>query len=198
MYDYIFIITMEKRTLFDTKKIVGTGLLTALLIALQALSMVIPTGVNLNLSLIPITIGAILYGPLVGAFLGLVSGGVVLLSPNTVTFFMAISPVGTVIACLVKTTVAGLMAGFIYKWLNKVNDNFAVILASVSVPLLNTLIFAVCTNIFFMGGLADLGVTNFIQIFTILIGFNFIFEIITNTIISPIIYRVLKVVKKGT
>ena len=188
---------MEKKRLFDIQKIVGTGLLTALLVVLQVLSMVIPTGVNLNLSLIPITIGAILYGPVVGAFLGLACGVVILVSPNTVTFFMAISPAGTVVACLLKTTIAGLLAGFIYKWLNKKNENLAVILASFSVPLINTFIFAVCTNIFFMSGLTDMGVTNFIQIFTIFIGFNFVFEIITNTIISPIIYKVLKVTKRG-
>ena len=184
---------MEKKRLFNTKTIVGTGLLTALLIVFQALSMVIPTGVNLNLSLIPITIGAILYGPLVGAFLGFACGVVILLSPNTVTFFMSISPVGTVLACLLKTTIAGLLAGFVYRWIRKKNDFAGVLTASFLVPLVNTLIFAVCTNIFFMSGLTELGVTNFIEIFTVFIGFNFIFEIITNTVISPVIYRVLKI-----
>ena len=194
-HKYIFIHAMKNKGIINTRKIVGTGILTALLVVLQALSMVIPTGVNLNLSLVPITIGAILYGPLAGAFLGLACGVIILVSPNTVTFFMSISPVGTILACLLKTTIAGLLAGFFYKWIGKKNETAGVIVASIIVPLVNTAIFVLCTSLFFMDGLRDSGVTSFGQIFTVLIGFNFIFEIITNTVVSPVVYRILKIAK---
>ena len=186
---------MEKKRLFNTKMIVGTALLVAVEIVLQLLSMILPTAVNLNLALVVITIGAMMYGPLVGGFLGFVNGAVILLSPNTVTVFMSISPVGTILVCLLKTTLAGLIAGFLFKWISKKNDATASVVASVVVPVINTLIFAVFTYFFFLN---DLGLENFGQIFTILIGINFIFEIVTNTVISPMLYQILKrvVVKK--
>ena len=186
---------MEKKRLFNTKMIVGTALLVAVEIILQLLSMILPTAVNLNLALVVITIGAIMYGPLVGGFLGFVNGAVILLSPNTVTVFMSISPVGTILVCLLKTTLAGVIAGFLFKWISKKNDAAASVVASIIVPVINTLIFAIFTYFFFLN---DLGLESFGQIFTILIGINFIFEIVTNTVISPMLYQILKrvVVKK--
>ena len=187
---------MGKKKIFNVKMIVGTALLVAIEVVLQLVSMVLPTAVNLNLALVVITIGAILYGPLVGGFLGFVNGAVILLSPNTVTVFMSISPIGTVLTCLLKTTLAGVLAGFLFKWISKKNDFVGSVVASITVPLVNTMIFAVFTAIFFQKGL---GLGDFGQIFTVLIGINFIFEIITNTIISPGLYQVLiksKVKKK--
>lgn len=183
---------MEKKRI-DTKTIVTAGLLTAITIVLQFLSSIIPTGVNLNLALVPITLGAVLLGPYVGAFLGLVCGAVILLSPNTITIFMAISPLGTILACLLKTTIAGLVAGFVAKALKEKNDLLSAVLASILVPLINTLIFVVVTYFFFLEGL---GLPNFWSIFTILIGLNFIFEIITNVIISPTTYKVISQINK--
>lgn len=180
---------MKNKRVFNIKMIVGTALLVAVEVVLQLVSMVLPTAVNLNLALVVITIGAILYGPIVGGFLGFVNGVVILLSPNTVTVFMSISPVGTVVTCLLKTTLAGLFAGLLYKWISKKNDVAASIAASIAVPVINTMMFAVFTAIFFLDGL---GLGNFGQIFTVLIGINFLFEIITNVIISPSLYQILK------
>lgn len=184
---------MEKKRI-DTKTIVLAGLLTALTILLQFLSTIIPTGVNLNLALVPITLGAVLLGPYVGAFLGLVCGAVILLSPNTVTVFMAISPVGTILACLLKTTIAGLLAGFVAKAFKEKNDLLSAVLASIIVPLVNTLIFAIIAYFFFLEGL---GLSDFWSIFTVLIGLNFLFEIVTNVIISPTTYKVINQIKRN-
>lgn len=179
---------MEKKNFFNIRMIVGTALLVAIEVVLQLLSMVLPTAVNLNLALIVITIGAILYGPLVGGFLGFVNGTVILLSPNTVTVFMSISPIGTVLTCLIKTTLAGVLAGLLFKWISKKNDFIGSVVASITVPLVNTMTFAVFTAIFFQKGL---GLGDFGQIFNVLIGINFIFEIVTNTVITPGLYQIL-------
>ena len=186
---------MEKKRIFNTKMIVGAALLTALEIILQLLSMILPTAVNLNLALVVITIGAMMYGPIVGGFLGFVNGAVILLSPNTVTVFMSISPVATILVCLLKTTLAGIIGGLLYKLFSKKNDVAASVVAAIIVPVINTMIFALFTYFFFMNGL---GLESFGQIFTILIGINFIFEIVTNTVISPSLHQILKrvVVKK--
>lgn len=182
-----------KKKRIETRTIVATGILVAVEIILQLLSTIIPTGVNLNLALIPITIGAVLYGPWVGAFLGLVCGATILASPNTVTVFMSISPVGTFLACLLKTTFAGFFAGLVAKALKEKNNFLGVVLASIIIPVVNTLIFVLVTFFFFMDGL---GLPDFWSIFTVLIGLNFIFEIITNVIVVPSLYKVLEQVSK--
>ena len=57
------------------KKLVGVATLTALVVALQFLSNYVKFGtVEMTLALIPIAVGAILYGPLVGGFLGFIMG----------------------------------------------------------------------------------------------------------------------------
>lgn len=185
---------MERKKILNTRMIVGTALLTAVEVVLQLLSMILPTAVNLNLSLVVITIGALIYGPLVGGFLGLVNGAVILISPNTVTVFMSISPIGTVLTCLFKTTLAGVVAGFLAKWINKKNDIVGAVVASFAAPVINTGVFAIFTQLFF---LKDLGLENFWQIFTVLIGVNFVFEIVTNMIISPTLYKILQRVKSN-
>ena len=79
--------------------------------------------------------------------------------------------------------------------MSKKNDVAASVVAAIIVPVINTMIFALFTYFFFMNGL---GLESFGQIFTILIGINFIFEIVTNTVISPSLHQILKrvVVKK--
>lgn len=179
---------MKNKRLFNIKTMVGTALLVAVEVVLQLVSMVLPTAVNLNLALVVITIGAIMYGPLVGGFLGLINGVVIVLSPNTVTVFMSISPVGTILTCLLKTAIAGFIGGLLFKWIGKKHDVIGSVVASISVPLINTLVFALFTNFFFLDGL---GLGNFGQIFTVLIGINFLFEIVSNVVISPTLYQIL-------
>ena len=185
---------MENKKIFSVKGIVGTGLLLAVEVVLQALSMIIPSTVTINLSLIPITIGAIIYGPLSGLFLGVMCGAIVLVTPNTVNLFMATSPVATIFVCLLKTGLAGLLAGFVYKWLEKKHSIVGSILASLIVPIVNTGLFAVICYFFFLDAL---GLKNFWEIFTVLIGINFAFELIANVVICPSLLEVLNHVKKN-
>ena len=186
---------MEKKKLFSVKDIVGTALLLAVMIVLQLLSMVIPTAVTINLSLIPITIAAILYGPLSGGFLGLVCGAIIVATPNTVNLFMSASPVATVFTCLLKTSIAGVLAGLVYKVFKEKHPILGSILASIIVPLINTLIFVVMCNFFFLEALK---LTNIWQVFAALIGINFLFESISNIIICPSLLQILKQTQKNT
>ena len=64
----------------NTQKIVGLGLFTAIVIVLQLLGSVIKFGTfSVSLVLVPVVIGAALYGAGAGARLGFVFGVVVLL-----------------------------------------------------------------------------------------------------------------------
>ena len=189
---------MEKRKYFTTKMIATTGLLTGIEIILQIIGNYINPGfANINLSLIPIAIGAIMYGPLVGGFLGLVCGVMVLISPSTIQVFFSISPIGTILACLLKTTLAGILAGLIMKLFKEEKKIYGAILASIIVPVVNTGIFVIFTIIFFMPLLQSLvDSASFPNIgaalFLGLIGVNFILEIISTTILTPSLFKIVE------
>ena len=109
-----------KRRFFTVRTIAGLGVLTAMVVVLQLLSNYVQFGpVSITLSLFPIAVGAMLYGPFGGLFLGLVNGAVVLSAPSTISFFFTYSPVGTVVICLLKTGLAGFVAGLIFKLYKK-------------------------------------------------------------------------------
>ena len=130
---------MEKKHYFNTKMIATTGILVGIEILLQIIGNYINPGfANINLSLIPIVIGAVLYGPVVGGFLGLVCGVMVIISPSTMQIFFSASPVGTILACILKTTVAGVAAGLVVKLFKGEKKIYGVILASILVPSIKT------------------------------------------------------------
>lgn len=188
---------MEKKRYFNTRMIATTGILVGIEILLQVIGNYINPGfANINLSLVPIAIGAILYGPIVGGFLGLVCGVMVLISPSTMQFFFAVSPAGTVIVCLTKTTVAGIVAGLVMKLFKEDKKIYGVILASILVPLINTAIFSLLALIFFMpilqGMVSETMPSVAAALFLGMIGVNFLLEIISTAILAPSIYKILE------
>ena len=107
---------------------------------------------------------------------------------------------GTVITVMVKGILAGLSAGLVFKALEKKNKHLAVIVSSIVCPVVNTGIFLIGCLIFFMdavvsGATAEgMSVIAFLLIFYV--GLNFVFELIANIILSPVIYRVLNIRNK--
>ena len=186
---------MEKRKFFNTRMIATTGILLAIEIVLQVLGnyIVIPGGfANLNFSLIIIALGAMMYGPIVGGFLGLVSGALTLFAPSTISYFFSISPLGTILTCLLKTTLAGVVAGFVANALKKNHDTLASILVSIIIPLINTGIFSIFCILFFKSRLQEINPNNIsAALFLGMIGFNFIIEIIITLIVAPSLYKIV-------
>lgn len=180
----------------NVKKMVGIAILSAIVVVLQLLGSFIKFGpVSISLVLIPIVVGAAVYGPTAGAILGAVFSIVVLSQPDTAWFY-GLSFFGTVITVLVKGTLAGLLAGLAYKMFAKKNVWLAVILSAIICPIVNTGIFAIGCRLFFWDGLAELGNGNAVLfLFTGMIGFNFLAEFATNLICSPVIVRVLHAAK---
>ena len=171
-----------------TTQIVGTGLLLALEIIFQIIGNYLQFGpVSINLSLVTIVMAAILYGPLSGAILGFFNGILVLFSPSTWAIFIPISPVGTVIVCLLKTTLAGFLAGLLFNILKKKLKVLGLVLASIIVPVVNTGIFIALSFVFFRPFLES-GTEAYPNLgaFVIfgLIGWNFVFEIISTVVLS--------------
>ena len=120
-------IIMQKNGFFSAKRVTGMAVLLALVIVLQAFGGTVSIGaVQLNFTLLPIVLGAIIYGAGVGAFLGLACGIVVLVQVimGLVPFYALIwanDPLATTLTCLLKTTVAGAVSGWLYSVLSKKN-----------------------------------------------------------------------------
>ncbi len=179
-----------------TQQIVGTGLLLALEIIFQIIGNYLQIGpVSINLSLVTVVLAAVLYGPLSGAVLGFFNGLIVLMSPSTIAIFMPSSLFGTILACLSKCTIAGLVAGFVFKLFKNKNNLIGLILASFLVPVINTGIFSVLAIVFFRPFLESGVGEQFPNIGAFLIfgviGINFLVEIASTTIISTPVGMIL-------
>ena len=182
-----------KSKIFNTKMIVGTGILTAVQIVLYIVGAnVAIAGININLALVPICVGAILYGPISGGFLGLVNGICVLLTPATQSYFMDPSQLGplcvlgTFIICFTKCTVAGIVAYFVYlPFKNKIVGS---IVASLCVPIINTGLFVLGAYFFYAPA--------FSTILYSVITFNFLVEILITIFLSPSVVRIIQYARK--
>lgn len=193
---------MKNKGKINTQKLVITAILTALVIVLQFMGSFIRFGMfSISLVLIPIVIGSALCGYKAGAWLGFVFGAAVLFSGDASAFFV-IDVFGTIVTVLLKGTLCGLAAGITYKLLENQNRYIAVMAAAVVCPIVNTGVFLLGCLVFFLETITEWGIGLGFQnvgkymIFG-LVGGNFIFELITNIVLAPIILRVEKAVRKA-
>ena len=174
--------------------ITGGGILLALEIVFQIIGNYVSFGpVSINLSLIPIAVGAILYGPIVGGFLGFCNGLLVLLAPATIGIFMEITPWGTVLVCLLKTTVAGVAAGFVFKLFKK-HKVVGGVIASFLVPIINTGLFCLACLTLFRPFLEQYGEgydNAFLFLILGVVGWNFLLEMSITGVLSYPVSRAL-------
>lgn len=194
---------METKKFFTAKNIAVLGVLLALVVVLQAFGGSFSIGaVTLNFTLIPLVLGAIMLGPWAGAFLGFASGVVVLiqviLAPSGFYYIIwTNSPVITTLICLLKTTVAGLVSGLLFGWLEKKNRYVAVFVASGIVPIVNTALFVLgCLCMWDTIALMSEGMNVFMFILVGLVTFNFFIEFAINLLVAPGLHTVYKVVEK--
>lgn len=180
-----------------TQKVVGMGLFTAIIVALQMLASAIKFGpFSITLVLAPIVIGAALYGIGAGAWLGLTFGVTVLISGDAAAF-LTINPIGTVITVIAKGMVAGIVAAVIYKAIEKKNKTVAVVAAGIACPIVNTGIFLIGCYLFFRDWLiAVFGTTGFATVITGLVSVNFVVELGINMLLASVIVRIIDLGKK--
>ena len=218
-----------------TKQIVGIGLFTAIVIVLQFLGGSIRFGVfSISLVLIPIVVGAAVYGWQAGAWLGCAFGIAVLLSGDAAAF-MTVNALGTVLTVLVKGTAAGLCAGLAYKfiyillnryaqkrmqfiknrfgigeccetgvynYISRYNRYIAVVASAVVCPIVNTGVFLLGCELFFMDTIAGWGAAaGFPNVasymFLGLAGTNFLIELAISIVLSSTIVRIIQIGKSG-
>ena len=192
--------TNKNRTL--VVNMVYAAVLTALVVILQFMGSFIRLGpFSISLVLIPIVIGAAMCNQWIGAWLGFVFSIVVLISGDAAAF-LAINPFGTVLTVIVKGIACGLVSGLVYRLLEKKNAMLAVYVSAAVCPLVNTGLFFVGCLAFFMDTVAEwavafgFGDNVAAYMFLGLAGFNFLFELIVNVALSPMIVRVLKMREK--
>ena len=186
-----------------TRLLVELGLLTAIVIVLQVFAETLAirfSTFSITLVLAPIVIGAALYGWKAGAWLGFVFGAVVLISGDAAPF-LAVNAPGAIITCLLKGMLAGAAAGAVYKLLEKKNQLLAVIAAAVVCPVVNTGVFLIGCQLFFLETVkswgAGAGYENVGAYFLFgFVGLNFLIELAINLALSTTIVRLLNVIHK--
>lgn len=186
------------------QKLVGAASLLALVVVLQLLSNYVQFGpISITLALIPISMGAILYGPLVGLFLGLVMGAMVLVAPST-SFFLSYNVWFTILLCLVKSGLAGLISGLLFKGIMKIKAfkkgkfETSIIVASLVTPIVNTGIFIIGALFLFTGLYSD--TSNLGEALGAIVAatltINFVIEFIISAVASPALVYLTKVLAK--
>lgn len=188
---------MSTKTKKRTVRLVGIALFSAIVIVLQMLGAFIKLGgiFSVSLVLIPIVVGSAVYGRGAGAFLGFVFGVAVLLSGDAAAF-IAVSPAGAVLTVLIKGIAAGAAVDFSYNWLSRFNKYLATVVSAILCPVINTGFFLIGCKLFFMDFISDLasqsqyGTDVIAYMILSLVGANFIFELIVNMVLSPVIVRV--------
>lgn len=186
-----------------TRKLTGIAIFTAIVVVLQLLGSFIRFGpFSISLVLIPIVVGAAMYGTAAGAWLGFIFGLVVLLSGDAAEF-LGVNALGTIITVIAKGTLAGLCAGLVFRALTKKNTYVAVIASAIVCPVVNTGVFLLGCLLFFMetingwaaaASFASAGA----YMIVVLVGLNFVFELLVNVILSPVIVRIISIGKKGS
>jgi uncharacterized membrane protein len=170
---------MKTTTNFRTIRMVQLALFTAiiLLMTFTPIGYIRTLGVEITLIVVPVTVGAIVLGPVNGAILGGVFGITSFLqcfgmSPFGTTLF-GINPLGTFILCLVPRILMGWLTGVIFLGIKKIDKtkNISYAVASLTGPLLNTLFFMPLLVLFFYQ-------TDYIQGFAEALGTNNVFSFI--------------------
>lgn len=186
-------------------RMVQLAVLLAIVIFLQCfLGSIVVGATSFSVVLVPIVIGAILLGPGAGAFLGFSFGLVVLIRGITgqdsfTNMLFVAQPLFTALICLGKGVAAGWVAGLIYRLIEKISTFWASVLAAAVAPVVNT-------GLFILGGLtlvrgtleanlAPFGADS-VLIFLVIgcAGINFLVEFGVNMVLSPAIYRIIRVI----
>lgn len=181
-----------------TRRLTELALFTAIVVVLQVISTLVKFGpFSITLTLVPIVVGAAIYGPKTGAYLGGVFGLVATVAsitgmdPGGALYWNA-QPFFTVLVIMVKGILAGLIAGLAYQVLKK-HQTAAAVVAAILCPVVNTGIFLLGTFTLFYDLLLTMaGGTNVIVFaLTGLLGWNFIVEFLVSLVLGPVIVRIV-------
>ncbi len=189
----------NEKGFLTARNLTFTAILVALVVVMQSFGATVSFGtVSLNFTLIPIALGAILLGKWGGSIVGLACGIVVSIqvAEGLVPFYSLIwsaTPLWALLTCLVKTTVAGFLAGLVYEPIAKKNEIVAIFVSSAIVPVVNTALFIVGCLLMKDPISTISGGTNLLEFILVsIVTFNFFIELGINLIVAPSLHRVIK------
>lgn len=186
-----------------TKRLVGMALFSAIIVVLQLVATFVKIGTfSVTLVLIPIVVGAAVYGPKSGAYFGGVFGVVVLIAcifgwDIGGNILWVANPFLTLALCLVKGIVAGWAAGLVYGAVSRKNKYIAVVAAAVTCPVVNTGIFCVAMALLYNDILVQWAAGTPLLYYTIfgLVGVNFLLELAINVVLCPTVAHIIRIEK---
>lgn len=189
----------------NIRKMATIALLIALVVILQFIGGALPTigGFSISLVLIPIVIGAAMYGPAAGGVLGGAFGLIVFICCVTgfdmggAMVFQA-NPLLCFLVVMGKGILCGVAAGGMYKLLAKKNAYVAMLCAAIVCPIVNTGVFLLCMLTIFpdvLNAWAS-GGDVFAYMLSGIVLVNFVPELLINVLFSPVGQRILHTVKK--
>ena len=141
----------------DVRRLAFLGMLTAIMVvmAFTPLGYLSTPLFEISFLMIPVALGAVLFGPSAGAFLGGVFG----LTSFSQCFgksafgvaMLGINPIFAFLTCMVPRILTGLLVGYIFRGLQKIDKTrfLSYAAACLSSALLNTLLFMSCVLLFF-------------------------------------------------
>ena len=185
-----------KRNQAFTRKTTLIGLLTALTAVLSYIKIPVASAATVTLVLPVVVIGAIICGPIVGAWLTVIPA---LTAIPEAALFMTYAPFGTLLTLLLKGLLAGYAAGAVYKLLSDKHPTGAVFASAAIAPVINSGVFVLGCYIFIWPELISLAEANGIGVGLFLMGLagvNFIIEIILNIVLCPSLLRIIEIAKK--
>ena len=192
-------------------EMVELAMLVALVVVLQLVSAIVPPigGVSITLTLVPVVVGAILFGIKGGAILGFFFGLIVLI--NCITgldlggnILWNANPFFTSVICFVKGISAGVVSAWLYRLVkgkkseaSSVRKYVSAMFAALSAPIVNTGLFVCGMLLFFMDTLRAWAGGSDVATYIIfgLAGLNFLVEFLINIILTPAISRIVDSVK---
>lgn len=194
----------------QTVRLVQIALMAAIVVVIQLFFAAVKIGpVTIAFSLVPIVLTGIFIGPFAGLIVGAISGIVtfiqVLTSPDVFyVFLISTNPWATALICFAKATFAGWLPGVAHKATKDFIKEPALnsILPSIICPVVNTGIFCLGMFVFFTDALksdATFGAAasdNIIYFVIVVLALaNFILELISTVVITPIISKALTAAK---
>ncbi len=187
------------------KRMVGIGVLIALVAVMQFVGTLIPpiSGFPITLVLIPVVLGSAVYGPSAGAILGGAFGLLVFINcsngtdPGGAMVFQA-NPALCFAVVMAKGILAGLSSGWVYVLLRDKNPYLAMLCSAFICPLVNTGVFIACMLLFFVDVLSAWAQGGDLlgYILSALVLVNFVPELIVNLLFSPVSARIRQTILK--
>jgi uncharacterized membrane protein len=205
---------MKTTTNFRTMRMVQLALFTAIII-LMAFTPIgyirFTPALEITLIVIPVTVGAIVLGPVSGAILGAVFGITSFIQCFGTSPFgamlLSINPIETFILCLVPRILMGWLTGIVFAAMKKVDKtrSFSFAAASLAGPIFNTILFMTTLMLFFYHTdyiqrfAKSLGTTNVFAFVLAFVGVNGLVEAGVNFIAGTAISKAIDVfaVKSG-